>query len=218
MCFFVHVNQKVPEMGFVAIILEVVKYCILIGIVTGFILASLNSTEDSSLIFRLAKPVIIDTGKALHKLVTDEKFYKPVLNIIITVAVLVGIFLLIQFQVLAPLCSEKCCWWEFMPDWAKHCCRGCVPIEEDAESQEMQPGYPVQQQPGPHIYHRPEESGNLIMLDGSRDGRMITPNAPGMSTLYSHPSNGRIQEGFIQPIYPTIPTQQDFEKIPVLQV
>ena len=76
MCFFT-INQN--NNGSVGFGILVLKLAIIIGLVVALVHASLTSTEESSFILRILKPIIIDGKKAIYKLLTDKNFYKPFL-------------------------------------------------------------------------------------------------------------------------------------------
>lgn len=74
MCFFT-LNQN--NNGSVGFGILVFKLAIVIGLFVAIVFASLNSTEESSFILRILKPVIVDGKKAIYKLLTDPNFWKP---------------------------------------------------------------------------------------------------------------------------------------------
>ena len=86
MCFFT-INQH--NSGSVGLGILVLKLALIVGLITAVIYASLNSTEESSLILRLLKPIIVDGKKAILSLITDPNFYRPFLIVTLVASVLV---------------------------------------------------------------------------------------------------------------------------------
>jgi len=152
MCFFVRVNHKPIDPGMCGIIIEVIKYVIIGAALTGFIAASLYSDENSSIVFRLAKPIIVDSWKALKRIGTDPKFYEPVIKIVGFGLAIVLVFLIFQLGALQVCFNETSCFFDWIPYGCKAPCLGIVdtlsgcikPVQQTDSSTELLTTYPRQ--------------------------------------------------------------------------
>ena len=126
MCFFVRVNQPAFEPGVATIVCEVIKYVIIGAALTGFIAASIYSDDQSSIVFRLAKPIIIDSWKALQKIGTDPRFYTPLIKILAWGLGLVALILFFQVGALKICFNDTACIFDWIPSSWKVPCLACV--------------------------------------------------------------------------------------------
>jgi len=199
MCFFVRVNQPHVDPGMCGIIIEVIKYVIIGAALTGFIAASLYSDENSSIVFRLAKPIIVDSWKALKRIGTDPKFYEPVIKIVGFGLGLVLVVLILQLGALQVCFNETACIFDWIPYGCKLPCLGIVnaisgqPVKPTDSNTELLSAYPRQGQAVRKSMNRRANDRRTHVVgrrleseDGGNDtsfSYLEQPIAPGASTI-----------------------------------
>ena len=179
---------------------------------TGFIAASLYSDDQSSIVFRLAKPIIVDSWKALNKIATDPKFYNPVIKIVAWGLGIVVVWLIFQLGALKTCFNETACIFEFFPSCCKTNCLSIVGAlsgnGEELSNQTQHGVYPTQNQAHRRSMHRrglenrrrenEYARGNDYSQDTS-SSYLPDANAPGVSTIDRSARQSRL--------YPTIQSQ-----------
>lgn len=199
MCFFVRVNQPHVDPGMCGIIIEVIKYVIIGAALTGFVAASLYSDENSSIVFRLAKPIIVDSWKALKRIATDPKFYEPVIKIVGFGLGIVLVFLIFQLGALQACFNETACIFDWIPYGCKNPCLAIVsalsgqPVKQNDSNTELLTAYPRQGSAVRNSMNRRVNDRRTQIVsrrpeseDGGNDtsfSYLEQPIAPGVSTM-----------------------------------
>lgn len=75
-CFFIDRRQQPYIFN---LIFEILKWSLLLGIISALVIASLKSTDDDSLILRLLRPLLIEGYRIAYKLITNPYFYTPLI-------------------------------------------------------------------------------------------------------------------------------------------
>ena len=226
MCFFVRVNQPYVDPGYGAMICGVIKAVLIGAAATGFIAASIYSDDQSSIVFRLAKPIIIDSWKALQKIGTDPRFYNPLIKILAWGLGIVAVFLFFQLGALKVCFNETACIFDWIPSSWKAPCLGFVGCLSggDGDNNNLQNGqyntqnliYPRQ---GSAVRRSMNRRNQLRQNDRRReeseDGGNDTsfsylqePVAPGVVTIQN-----TTQRGNSRNIYPQVMPEKSIEFI-----
>lgn len=89
-------NTKDGQATWCGTLLSIGIYAVISGFLIAVIFASVKADENSSLIFRILKPIIETCWEAIYKLVSDKTFYVTFISIVVPILIILtayGVYL-----------------------------------------------------------------------------------------------------------------------------